>query len=285
MSLLLGLLFVSGCDSGEEREYWGFLYFSAGSYLGKFDLRDGSVEVLTNLGDTVIEELGSFGDEQLLLSVFGPVNKQDTYRLMYYELASGGRATLIHGRHGRYLPQTEVLIFDDGAHLNVRRYGGGAMEEFPVVQHRFGARARVVQVSASRFVYSIDPDRAISSFDVELKESESLAGLSRACDLDGALWIADRSALLCRQNQDIRNYALVGLDGEVQRVLEIPDVDRFRAVAYLAGQDALVMTEQWKTLVSGRTRHAVWIYDLNNDEMSRLVKDQHLGASVVYFRD
>jgi len=269
MSLLLGLTLVSGCDIEQEREYWGFLYFGAGSYLGQLDLRDGSVAVLANLGDTEIEEVSSFGDEQLLLSVFGPVNRKDTFRLMYYELDGGGRATLIDGRHGRYLPQPEALIYDDGAYLNVRLYGDGPMQELSVIQHRFGAGARILPVSDTRFLYSIDPEKAIESFDVELQESEPLTELSASCGLDGALWIAKRTAVLCKRLEPVPSYALVSLDGTVQEVLKVPDAERFRALAYLADQDALVLAEQWQTLVSGSTRHAVWIYDLKVRRLSR----------------
>ena len=56
----------------------------------------------------------------------------------------------------------------------------------------------------------------------------------------------------------------------------------YRAVAYLADQDALVLTEAWNTLVSGSERYAIWIYDLASDRMVRLVGDQYLGSSVVY---
>lgn len=282
MSLLLALLLVSGCESEEEREYWGFLYFGAGTYLGQLDLRDGSVAVLANLGDTEIEELDLFGDEQLLLSVFGPVNRKDAYRLMQYEFGNGGLGTLINGRHGRYLPVPDALIYDDGAHVNVRLYGDSTMEELSVVQHRFGATARVLQVSDTRFLYSIDPDGAISSFDVELKVSQPLAELSGQCGLDGALWIASRAALLCKRQGE---YVFVELDGRILGNLEIPDVAPFRALAYLADQDALVLTESWKTLVSGSTKHAVWIYDLKNDGMVRLARNQHLGLSVAYRRN
>lgn len=285
MSLLLGLTLVSGCDSEQEREYWGFLYFGAGSYLGQLDLRDGSVAVLANLGDTEIEEVSLFGDEQLLLSVFGPVNRKDTFRLMYYELDGGGRATLIRGRHGRYLPQPEALIYDDGAHLNVRLYGDGPMQKLSVIQHRFGAGARILPLSDTRFLYSIDPAMAIESFDVELKESKPLTELSASCGLDGALWIAGRAAVLCRRQEAVPNYALISLDGTVKSVLKIPDARRYRALAYLADQDAVVLTERWTTLVSGRTRHAVWIYDLKSDGMLRLAENQHLGTSVVYRRN
>lgn len=285
MSLLLGLALVSGCESEHEREYWGSLYFGAGSYLGQLDLRDGSVAVLANLGDTEIEEVGSFGDEQLLLSVFGPVNRKDTFRLMNYELDGGGRATLIQGRHGRYLPQPEALIYDDGAHLNVRLYGDSAMRELPVIQHRFGASVRILPVSDTGFLYSIDPDKTISFFDVELQESKPLAELSARCGLDGAIWIAERAAVLCKRQEDVPDYALISLDGRVESILNIPDARRFRALAYLADQDALVLTEEWRTLVSGSTKHAVWIYDLKDDGMLRLAENQHLGSSVVYRRN
>jgi hypothetical protein len=282
MSLLLGLLFLSGCESGEDREYHGHLYFGAGGYLGKFDLRNGSVEVMTNLGDTAIEELGSFGDEQLLLSVFGPVNRKDTFRLMYYAFSGGGLATLLDGRHGRYLPEPNALVFDDGVYLNVRMYGDGAMEEVAVAQHRFGATARVLLISDTQFLYSIDPEQAIVSFDVASQASQPLGELSRDCGLDGAVWIAERAALLCKRSGEVRDYALMTLDGTVQRILDIRDIERFRALAYLPDQDAVVLTERWKTLVSGRTRHAVWVYDLENDQMVRVVKSQRLGTSVVY---
>ena len=282
MSPVLGLLLLFGCEPEDKHEYSGKLYFGVGSYLGQLDLRDGSVAVLANLGDTSIRELDAFGDEQLLLTVFGPVNRKDTFRLMQYELGSGGLATLINGRHGRYLPSPEALIFDDGAHLRVRLYGGRAMEELSVVQHRFGARARILQVSDTNFLYSIDPDEAITSFDVDTKASRPLTGLSGQCRLDGALWIARRAALLCKRKGDDPDYAFVSLDGRVQGTLAISDATQFRAVAYLEDQDALVLTEAWNTVVSDSTRYAVWIVDLKSGRMARLARDQYLGSSVVY---
>ena len=47
-------------------------------------------------------------------------------------------------------------------------------------------------------------------------------------------------------------------------------------------QDALVLVETWNAAVSGRARYAIWVYDLANDGMVRLVREQHLGQSVVY---
>lgn len=279
MSLLFGLVLLSGCGPGETREYRGHLYFGAGTYLGQLDLRDGSVAVLANLGDTVIRELDAFGDEQLLMSVFGPVDHKDTFRLMQYEIRSNGMATLIDGRHGRYLPVPEALIFDDGANLRVRIYGGGPMEELTVVEHRFGSRVRILQVSETQFLFSIDPAGAIFLFDVETRESRPLPGLSNECRLDGALWINARAALLCKRESD---YAFIDLSGLVQGSLELADATPFRAVAYLADQDALVLTEAWTTAVSGSTRYAIWVYDLASDRKVRLVKDQYLGSSAVY---
>ena len=197
MSLAFGLLLFSGCEPDETREYWGNLYFAAGSYLGQLDLRDGSVSVLANVGDASIREIDAFGDDQLLLTVLGPVNRKDTFRLMQFKLDTFGLVTLINGRHGRYLPVPEALVFDDGAHLRVRVYGGGPMEELTIIQHRFGARVHVMQTSATQFLYSVDRESAIYSFDVDTRESLELPELSKACQLDGALWIDARDALLC----------------------------------------------------------------------------------------
>jgi len=285
LSLLVAILLSSGCGSGEEREYWGNLYFGTGAYLGQLDLRNGSVSLLANLGDTAIREIDAFGDEQLLMSVFGPVNHKDTFRLMQYELDGGGLATLINGRHGRYLPVPEALIYDDGAYLKVRLYGGRAMEQVVVARHRLGSRAHILQVSRTQFVYSIDPDTSIHSFNVDTLESRLLSGLSATCTIDGALWIAERDALLCKLRGDTGDYVFVSLSGEVLGSLDIPAGGPFRALAHLHDQDAVVLSEAWNTLVGDNTRYAVWIYDLANDRMVRLVKDQPMGSHVVYRAD
>lgn len=284
MSLLVALLSLQACGSEEQREYWGGLYFGTGAYLGRLDLRNGNVALLANLGDTVIREVAAFGDEQLLLSVFGPVNHEDTYRLMQYEIASGGLATLLTGRHGRYLPGPEALVFDDGAHLKMRVYGGRAMEQSIVTRHRVGARVHMLQVSATEFVYSIDTGATIHSVDAATRESRSLQALSEQCAIDAALWVAARNALLCKRSA-AGDYAFVSLSGDVLESLDIPDTGPFRAVAFLHDQDAVVLTEAWKTLVGGNTRYAVWIYDLSTGQMVRLVKDQVLGSHVVYRSD
>ena len=282
VSLLVAVLVLQGCGSGEQREYRGNLYFGTGAYLGRLDLRNGNVSLLANLGDTAIREVAAFGDDQLLLSVFGPVNHKDTFRLMQFELSGGGLATLFVGRHGRYLPGPEALVFDDGAHLNVRVYGGRAMEQSVVARHRVGARVYILQVSGTEFVYSIDSDTTIHSVDVETGESRPRYALSQQCAVDGALWIAKRNALLCKKSGAGGNYALVSLSGEVLDALDMPGGGRFRAVAHLHDQDALVLTEAWKTIIGDNTRYAVWIYDLSTGRMVRLVKDQTLGSHVVY---
>ena len=282
MSLLVALLLLQGCGSGEQREYRGNLYFGTGAYLGRLDLRNGNVSLLANLGDTAIREVAAFGDGQLLLSVFGSVNHKETFRLMQFELVGGGLATLFVGRHGRYLPGPEALVFDDGAYLKARVYGGRAMEQSVVVRHRVGARVHILQVSGTEFVYSIDSDTAIHRVDMETGESRPLHALSQQCAVDGALWIARRNALLCRQGGADGDYAFVSLSGEVLDALDIPGAGRFRAVAHLHDQDALVLTEAWKTLIGDNTRYAVWIYDLSTGRMVRLAKDQTLGSHVVY---
>ena len=282
MSLVFGLLLLTGCEPDETREYWGNLYFAAGSYLGQLDLRDGSVSVLANVGDAYIREIDAFGDDQLLLTVFGPVNRKDTYRLMQFKLDTYVLATMLNGRHGRYLQVPEALLFDDGAHLRARVYGGGPMEELTIVRHRFGARVHVLQTTATQFLYSVDPDNTIYSYDVASRESRALPALSQVCQLDGALWVDVREALLCKREDASQSYSLVALDGAARGELAIPDAGPYRAMAYLADQEALVLTEAWNTVVSGSERYAIWIYDLASDRMVRLVDDQYLGSSAVY---
>jgi hypothetical protein len=282
MSLVFGLLLFAGCEPDETREYWGNLYFAAGSYLGQLDLRDGSVSVLTSVGDASIREIDAFGEDQLLLTVLGPVNHKDTFRLMQFQLDTNGLVTLINGRHGRYLPVPEALIFDDGAHLRVRVYGGGPMQELTVIQHRFGSSVHIMQVSATQFLYSVGRESTIHTFDVDSRESLALAELSRECQLDGALWIDARDALLCKLEDASTSYRFLGLDGSARGALAIPDAGPYRAVAYLADQDALVLTQTWNTVVSDSVRYAIWIYDLASGRMVRLVEDQYLGSSVVY---
>ena len=80
----------------------------------------------------------------------------------------------------------------------------------------------------------------------------------------------------------MRRLSIIDLAGEVHDTLEIPDAGPFRAIAYLEDQDALVLTEEWQTVVSESTRYAVWTYDFRNTNMIRLVKDQFLGSHVVY---
>jgi len=285
VSLLVGLFVLQGCGPGEQREYRGDLYFGTGAYLARLDLRNGNVSLLANLGDTVIREIAEFGDEQLLLSVFGPVNHENTFRLMQYELDGGGLATLLTGRHGRYLPEPEALLFGDGSRLKMRVYGGRAMEESVIARHRVGAGVHIMQISATEFIYGIDTDTTIHRFDVESFESRPLQALSSQCRLDGALWIAQRDALLCKRGGAAGDYAFVSLSGDVLASLDIPDARAFRAVAHLHDQDAVVLTEAWNTFLGDNTRYAVWIYELSSGRKVRLVKDQVLGSHVVYRAD
>lgn len=279
MSLVAGLIMLCGCGADEQREYRGSLYFGTGAYFGELDLRDGSVSLLANLGDTRLLEVAEFGDEQLLLSVVGTRNNKETHRLLQYKIADGGTATLLNGRHGRYLPVPEALFFDDGAYLKVRTFGGRSMEETVVVRHRLGSPAQLLAVAPTRIVYSVDAGATINAYDVETQESMPLPALARHCTLDAALWIGARDALLCKSDGD---YVFVNLAGEVQDRLELSDAGPFRALAHLHDQDALVLSESWQTLIGDNPRHAVWIYDLGSDRMMRLVKNQGLGSHVVY---
>ncbi len=274
---------LSGCQRQQPPEMRGSLYFGAGNYLAEMDLRDGSTSVVANLGDAEIQEMSLQLDERLLLTVLGRVNHRDVHRLVLFDIESRQTLTLATGRHGRYLPGTRVLVYDDGAALLMSENVSGAWRDTEVLKHRFNAQVRIVPISATRFLY-VEVGRTIQVYDKETDVSTALEGLSEHCDLDYTLWLAELERLLCRSPQDdgTYRYPLVGLDGSVSEELSLPVAKSFRPLAWLPDQDALVLSEKWYRPLSDRPNAAVWVYRLEADEAFRLVDDQYLGNWVVY---
>ena len=127
LSLLVAasLLFsqLAGCARQSHPELRGHLFFGSGQYLGRLDLRDGSTSVEANLGDVSIRRVSAYGDENLLLTVFGIVNHKESYRLMQYEIATGQTGFLFNGRNGVYLPGEEMLVYDHRLQLEGQSQG------------------------------------------------------------------------------------------------------------------------------------------------------------------
>ena len=111
-----------------------------------------------------------------------------------------------------------------------------------------------------------------------------LNALSQSCQLGASLWDPGREQLLCRRRLDggSYEYIMAGLDGAVAATLALPDSRMLQPIAFLPDQDALVLTEPWRSRFSDRRNHAVWIYRFDSGDFYRLLDNQYLGRSAVY---
>ena len=283
---LIALLQVAACGGPDEPELRGGLYFASGNYLALLDLRDGSTSVAANLGDTEIREISPQTEGRLLLTVFGNVNQQDAHRLVLFDIESRQTLTLLNGRYGRYLPGTRTLVYDDGTRIVVAEKIGGTWQKTDVASHRFNETLRILPLSATRFLYALEGE-PIHVYDHVSQRSIRLDAVTALCDLDFALWMRDREALLCRSagtGDGDFSYPLVGLDGTVRGTLPLPPSRSLQPLAELPDQGVLVLAEQWRGWLGGRRRSAVWIFRLADGHAYRLLDDQYLGRWVVYER-
>ncbi len=270
---------ASGCAE-DPPEFSGGLYFAAGNYLAELDLRNGDTRVIASIGDDTIVELAPQGDERLLLTVFGEVNRQDVHSLVLFDLASKQQLRFFAGRKGRYLPDTDVLVYDEGRQILVKRREGNTWETIEVASHDYRVSVEIIPIAATSFLYAIGDDPA-RIFDLSTATS-TVPGLAEHCTLDGAVWASALDGLLCRGSEEPGVYILVSLDGEVMETLALPEERPFTAVAYAADQDIVILTERWQSLVSERPQYAIWVHHRNTKETYRLVENQHLGNTVVY---
>jgi hypothetical protein len=109
--------------------------------------------------------------------------------------------------------------------------------------------------------------------------------LASVCELDGAIWIQARSELLCRSGSpssaDV-SYVFASLDGVISSALQLPPDKSFRALTYLPDRNVVVLSESWRTWMSGRQKWAVWIYDIGDAAAYRILEHQYLGHTVIY---
>jgi len=282
--LVLGL--AASCENAPPAELSGYLYFGSGNYLVQLSLRNGSTAIAGKLAEVDIRDIKRYGDVSLLLTVVGPVNRKETWRLLRFDLDAGHAATLFDSHGGLYLPGPETLLYDDGVRLRATFWDGDDPEIVVVGRHAVNAWMHLIAVSPSAAIFGTG-DGPIEKYDFADRSLTTLAALSRVCGLKHAIWITDRRRLLCRLRPatgEPPGYALVGLDGEIDTRLSLPDGGPFSAVAYLPDNDAAVFTERWTSLISNREKTAVWIYDFSLGKAWRLLEDQHLGDSAVFSR-
>jgi hypothetical protein len=284
-SLLLVLGQVTACSPETHEELRGSLYFGAGQYIAELELHNGNVKIEANLGNVDIKAISAQDDERLLVTVFGSINQQDRHRLILYDLQTRQTLTISLGRNGHYLPGTRVLVYDDGVSLIVAERDSDGWQKTAVVRHGYNAPLIVAPMSATRFLYAVG-DQAIHVYDTVSRRAIELNALSRLCHLDASLWDPQREQLLCRRHLDDGRYEyiMVGLDGAVAASLELPELRMLEPLAFLPDQEALVLTERWRSKFSDRQNHAVWVFRFDTGDFYRLLENQYLGRSVVYAR-
>jgi hypothetical protein len=285
--LLLLMPALSSCDRSEQDSgYHGYLYFAKGAYLMRFALRDASLSVVTNLGDKTIQDLSKFVENKLLIAETASVNRRKVYRISWIDVKTGQTSALYAGVFARYLAESGQIVYDDGDRLFAVAIFGDSSSE-TIFSHRMNQLSKVMvgPVGTVLFETSDAGVRHIHSYDLMTGTLETLDRLSEVCRLEHAVWIDDLDQMACKEQSspvDQGHYVLANLDGDVSGELNLPEGKQFNALAYIADQSALILTERWSSLLGGRANSAVWIHNIQSGENRRLAKNQNLGSSVVY---
>ena len=285
--VLLSLASLAACQQAASPELSGELLFGSGHYLAVLALRNGNTDIVASIGDVDIQEISPRSDRRILLNVFGPVNQKDSHRLVLFDLETRQQLTFFEGRSGRYLLDGRTLVYDDGSRIWATWKRVNYWEKVEVAQHPFNATVWIVPVSDTSFLYSIgsEGDAPLELFDTAQRRSTELSQLTSVCELEGAIWIQARSELLCRSESPSsgnKSYVFANLDGVVSASLQLPPDKSFRALAYIPDRDAVVLSESWRTWMSGRQKWAVWVYYIGEEASRRILEHQYLGHSVIY---
>jgi len=290
--ILLKLLFILlipalvSCSSGDQIGYHGYLYFAQSHYLMRFSLKDGSLFVVTNLGDKTIHDVSNFLESRLLIAESASINRKEVRSVSWVDVNTGQTAALYSGVLARYLEGSGIVVYDDGDSLFAVALSGESDSE-TIITHKMNQVSTVIEVSKDTVLFETSDAGAwlIHSYDVITGTLQTLDRLSGVCRLEQAVWINDLEQLACKEqlNQmtDVR-YVLTNLDGDVSGALALPEGKRFDALTYISGQNALILKESWYSVFGGQERSAIWVYNIQNGESHRLAENQDLGSSVVY---
>lgn len=277
---------LAACGPDEAPPFHGELYFAQGSYLMRFNLREGSIAVVDNLGDKTVREISGLGPGKLLVAETATVNRRSVPRISWIDLATGESAALYSGVRARYLEAPGIIVYDDGSKLYSVPQRGSGIDEV-IYPHRLNQLTALGVVSGTLLLLETESadEAAIHSWDAHSGELQELAPLASACRLQGAVWIDSLQRLACRpraRSAPETGYVLARLDGVVDGKLALPGDRQFLALAYLETQDALILQETSRGLFGAREKSAVWAYRVLSGERIRLAADQDLGGSVVY---
>ena len=287
VAALLVVALIASCDMFEHEALHGHLYFAAGSYVGQFDLSDGSSAPVVNLGDVTIDRVGAFIGNDLLLTMREYVNGRETSRILRFNLRRSVSSPLFSGMMAEYLPSSIAVIYDDGSRLLATHRKKAYRDEVVIDVHGHNSMPAVVVLSDAEILFnSVNGDDVlIQRYNVDTNTSQALHDLSKVCVLNGAVWITESKQLLCRAydvSSQESGYVFASLDGTVENTLHLDDDKDFRALSFLPDQRVIILTERSASWGGGQPRHAVWAYDMDTARIYRIAKDQYLGTSVVY---
>lgn len=278
------LLFA--CDASRGPVYQGGLYFGQGAYLMRFSLRDGSLSAEGHLGETTIREVSALGAGHLLIAESASVNGRSVPRISWFDLKTGESADLYQGVYAKYLPRSDVIVYDDGSRLYAVPQTEGSENEV-VYAHAQNQLTRLVTAAPGILLFETreQGQPVVRSWNSVTEELERRDGLAASCRLQGAVWIGELQRLACKPRQDSladARYLLSDLDGSLDGELPLPEDRRFLALTYIPSLHLLVLRETHSRLLGGAEKNAVWVHDLRSGESHRLADNVNLGQSVVY---
>lgn len=277
------------CGSSEDNAYHGYLYFAQGSYLMRFSLHDGSLSVVTNLGNKKIQEISQLGEGRLLISELASINRKNVAGISWLDLKTGRSESLYSGYQARFVSGAGVIVYDDGTKLYSVPLAGDSEIDTIILSYKRHQLTAMVEVSDDRLLFETrkEDQPVIYVYQAVSGELQSLDQLTGLCRLEGAVWIGDLGQLACRKrggesDEAAGAYVLADLDGNLMASLLLPEGEKFLALAYINEQGALIFKESWFRQFGGQEKSAVWAHDIHTGENRRLSGTQNLGPSVVY---
>lgn len=283
LSLAAALLLAS-CGPSPERSFHGYLYFVQSPYLMRFSLRDGSLSMVTHLGNTTVRELSAFGEDRLLIAETASVNRRNVARIAWIDLKTGQSEALYEGVQARFVEKAGAIVYDDGGTLYAVYLAGGEGADAEVLTHRRNQLTAMLEVADGELLVETNEDGqpVIHGFRADSRALRRLDALAARCRLDGAVWIAGLEKLVCRERDGAEaGYVFTDLDGQPLGRPALPGEGAWRALAYVADQGLVVFRQSQKGF-GGKSDPAVWAHDVHTGE-NHLLSDSHdLGTSAVY---
>lgn len=287
--LLLALSLAAACGAPADSGYRGSLYFAQGSYLMRYGMRDGKLSMVAQFGDRRIREISPLGADRLLVSETASINRVTVNRIAWIDLKTGRSEPLYSGIMARFVADPGVIVYDDGNTLYAVSLSGDSEHDSEILSHRRNQLAAVVPASGdSVLVETVEEGGPlVQAYHAPSGTLRPLRALGDRCRLAGAVWIDDLDLLACRPRDgggeaEGTPYLLMDLGGNVARRLPLPDGGEFLALAYAAGQGALILRESGRNDFTGQREAALWVHQLASGDNQQISDSLNLGTSVVY---